>query len=136
MVRLYACVGEFGQKMLIPRVDHRLERGVADGLVVGVLVVGAPGVVGEDGVGLEVPDQEGYLVPERARVLEFPVAVAEKHRFLDTQYSGGLQLFRLANLGQVEGGDVVFRALVPVRADDRAHVGALGRPAGDAAPRG
>ena len=136
VVRADAGVSEFGQEVVVPRVDHRLERGVADGLVVGVLVVGAPGVVGENGVGLQVADQEGDLVPERARVLEFPVAVAEEQGLLDAQDAGGFELFRLADPGEVEGGDVVFRALVPVRADDRAHGGAIPCPAGDAASRG
>ena len=71
-----AGMGQFGQEVMVPGVDDALERRVADGPVIGVLVVGAVGVVGDDGVGLVVADKKGELVAERPVVLELAVAVA------------------------------------------------------------
>src|SRR5688500_20155131 len=76
----------------------------------------APGVIGEDEVGLVQADREAHLFAQRHRPLELTVVVSEKYEFLHADRLAGGALLLLARLGQYLRRHLwIVRALVATR---------------------
>ena len=118
---------ELGKRQVVARerIDA-VEHDAADGAMVAVRcaeVVGALRVLAHDEIGAMAPDLARDVTPERPRVLDLAVGIAEERHLLDAERAGGVALLLGADRRQSRRGHrAIARALVAVGDDDERDV--------------
>ena len=132
--RLQPLVGELGVQPAVAGIRHGIQRGQADGAVVG-LVDHAPAEplvprARDDEVGALAPDGAGDLASQRHAVLDRAVAQVAELDDVDPDPASALALLRLADDGGLVGVHRVDARLAPGE-QEVADVRALAHPAVD-----